>query len=322
MAALTLATTVSASNSNILVATVSASDSFDIQVDGELFASSAPVVVTLAGLEFSKRKGNLVSKTRTNSTGTDLLGSYSEHRTAWTAGTTAFETAVRVYSDAVMYEQHWPEGATNSKGGGGGGSGGKGTSSQGTNTGIIGGYPAFVLPNPDSSSRGFLAFGGRQLETCFAGPLAKPNFNTGDGGGGPLSVYDKRGRTLTMTIASEFMSTSWGAMVPPSQPSPPSPAPAPAPVLAVGTQATMLSLPAGFKVLTLVVAGNGPTASVVDAGSKLLKLYNKNVSEQPSPLLYYYLIYIYFFGGEGNSSWYGRYLHFAGTRYINVLSRM
>lgn len=50
MAALTLATTVSASNSNILVATVSASDSFDIQVDGELFASSAPVVVTLAGL--------------------------------------------------------------------------------------------------------------------------------------------------------------------------------------------------------------------------------------------------------------------------------
>lgn len=122
MAALTLATTVSASNSNILVATVSASDSFDIQVDGELFASSAPVVVTLAGLEFSKRKGNLVSKTRTNSTGTDLLGSYSEHRTAWTAGTTAFETAVRVYSDAVMYEQHWPEGATNSKGGGGGGS--------------------------------------------------------------------------------------------------------------------------------------------------------------------------------------------------------
>lgn len=313
MAALTLATT--ASNSNILVATVSASDSFDIQVDGELFASSAPVVVTLAGLEFSKRKGNLVSKTRTNSTGTDLLGSYSEHRTAWIAGTTAFETAVRVYSDAVMYEQHWPEGATNSKGGGGGGSGGKGTSSQGTNTGIIGGYPAFVLPNPDSSSRGFLAFGGRQLETCFAGPLAKPNFNTGDGGGGPLSVYDKRGRTLTMTIASEFMSTSWGAMVPPSQPSPPSPAPAPAPVLAVGTQATMLSLPAGFKVLTLVVAGNGPTASVVDAGSKLLKLYNKNVSEQPSPLLYIYIL-------GGNSSWYGRYLHFAGTRYINVLSRM
>ena len=241
--------------------TLSSGGGFDITVDGVAFAEDANIKVVLAGVTYTNKDGTLKQASTTNATGADPLGSYAEHRIAWIAGTTAFETAVRVYtgSDTVVFEQHWPHGAT-------------GTAAvpptAKDSSGIVAGYPALALLDP--AGRGYLAFGGRQLETCFSGSLADAGFNTGDGGGGPLSIFDRKGRTLTVTVASEFMSTSWGKVVPP-QPSAPV-------VLASGTVASMTTLPAGFKVLTMVVSGTGPTASVVDAGTKLLTLYGKNAT--------------------------------------------
>jgi hypothetical protein len=137
----------------------------------------------------------------TSTTGSDAIGGFTEHRTAWAVGggngaaaTYAFETAIRAYPNCttsvasphataqscIIFEQHWPNGAENT------------TVSSPHGGGVVANYPSFALDNV--ADRGFLTFGGRQLEDCFAGALTNAaQIPTGDGGGGPLAVFDKDG---------------------------------------------------------------------------------------------------------------------------------
>ena len=72
-----------------------------------------------------------------------------------------------------MFEQHWPDGASGTGGGPAGG--------------VVAAYPSLLLAEP--KERGFLAFGGRQLEGCFAAGLSSlSELPTGDGGGGPGAI--------------------------------------------------------------------------------------------------------------------------------------
>ena len=119
----------------------------------------------------------------------------------WLAGGTKLETAVRTYSSCLVFEQYWPDGAS----GTGGGLPGA----------VIAAYPSLLLAQPEE--RGFLAFGGRQLEACFAAGLAAlSQLPAGDGGGGPVAIFDKNGSTLAVSAASEFMSAAC-ARTPPLQ---------------------------------------------------------------------------------------------------------
>ncbi len=100
---------------------------------------------------------------------------------------------MRTYSSCLVFEQHWPDGAT-----------GTGAGLPGS---VIAAYPSLQLAEPEE--RGFLAFGGRQLEACFAAELTSlSQLPTGDGGGGPVAIFSKNGSTLAVSAASEFMSAA------------------------------------------------------------------------------------------------------------------
>ena len=228
---------------------------FNVSIDGVLFArGSGPTSV----LGWDPNQINVV-----NSTGQDILGLFEERRIIYrTKDDIAFETAVRVYHDQriLMFEQHWPSGAVD-------------TTATPHPNGLLADFPVLDLVEPDA--RGLLTFGGRQLETCFAGPLTKTDFQTGDGGGGPVAIFDNKGLTMAVSPASEFMSSAWGkthsshhsaSMAGTNR------------ILAAGTLGSMTSLPRNFTVRTLAVAGSGPTEAIVDVGGKLLKLYDKNAS--------------------------------------------
>jgi hypothetical protein len=165
---------------------------FSLTVGGVLFAEAAPLTVQCEGRTFSNADGSLKAAGNTSSSGTDAIGAYHEQRTMWLAGATKLETAVRTYSSCLVFEQHWPDGASGTGGLPGG---------------VIAAYPSLQLAQPEE--RGFLAFGGRQLEACFAAELTGlSQLPTGNGGGGPVAIFDKNGTTLTVSAASEFMSAA------------------------------------------------------------------------------------------------------------------
>ena len=228
---------------------------FTLLLDGAVVATSAPLEVRAGGRLFSSADGTLVRAGKsTTSSGTDGLGSFTEVRSAWTAGTTPLETAVRTYADCLVFEQHFPAGVSDTNGGEPGS--------------VIATFPSLQLG--DAAKRGFLAFGGRQLEDCFAGGLSDlGSLPTGDGGGGPLAVFGQNGSSLVLSAASEFMSAAWAQVD----------RHAPSPVLSSGMLGTIMSLPAGWKFLTIAVGGGGPSQGVVALGQLLQKMYGKDATK-------------------------------------------
>ena len=175
-----------------------------LTLDGETVAVGAPLVVNAEGKTFSSADASLKrSGLPATTSGTDGLGAFSEVRSTWAAGSTKLETAVRTYGDCLVFELHWPEGASDTGGAGAAG-------------GVVAGWPSLELADAE---RGYLAFGGRQLEDCFAAPLEQlSQLPTGDGGGGPVAVFDKNGSSVVLSAASEFMSSAWARVgTPPSQ---------------------------------------------------------------------------------------------------------
>jgi hypothetical protein len=226
-----------------------------LALGGETIAVSAPLVVNAGGAVFSSADGSLKPSGKpATSSGTDGLGAFSETRTTWAAGATPLETAVRTYADCLVFELHWPHGAS-------------GTGGSGAAGGVIAGWPSLQLLNDAGSERGFLAFGGRQLENCFAAGVEQlSELPSGDGGGGPVAVFDRNGSTVVLSAASEFMSAAWARVARGNT------------TLSSGTLGTVTPLPAGFRSLTIAMAAAGPTAGVVAVGEKLQRLYGKNAS--------------------------------------------
>jgi hypothetical protein len=236
---------------------------FLLTLGGEVIAASAPLVVHANGARYSSADGSLKrsAKVPTTSRGTDSFGAFAEVRTTWAAGVTALEAAVRTYDDCLVFELHWPQGANGTSGGA--------LDEGGGETGVVAGWPSLQLLG--AGDRGFLAFGGRQLEDCFAAPLSElSQLPAGDGGGGPLAIFDRNGSTVVLSAASEFMSAAWSRV------------PRGNATLSSGTLGTVTSLPAGFRSLTILMGAAGPTSGVVGVGRKLQSVYHKNASESRS----------------------------------------
>ena len=223
-----------------------------LMLGGEPIAVGGPLLVNADGQVFSNADGSLKPSGKPATiSGTDGLGAFSEVRDSWAAGSTKLETAVRTYDDCLVFELHWPEGASCT-----GGSGA---------AGVVAGWPSLQLAN--AAERGFLAIGGRQLEDCFAAGLDQlSQLPTGDGGGGPVAVFARNGSTVVLSAASEFMSSAWAKVARGNT------------TLTAGTLGTVTSLPPGFRSLTIAMSAAGPTAGVVAVGRTLQKLYGKNAT--------------------------------------------
>ena len=87
-------------------------------------------------------------------------------------------------------------------------------------------------------------------------------------------MFDAKGNTLTLSAASEFMSAAWDTPhTPRGQQAPPTEA-----HVAIGTLGTVTSVPAGYTLASIAVAGAGPTRGVMAAGSRLQLLHGKNAT--------------------------------------------
>ena len=199
-----------------------------------------------------------------NSSGSDAIGSYTSITFTYTTPTSpsphTWQTSIREYpltstSYALIFSQSWLTSASNT--------------STGDKASILSSFPTFQPPpSTTSTPLGFLHYAGEfayqtQLGRWSTTP-PRPKLTSGLSGG-PLLTFDHSGQWAAMVAASsEFMSTSivdrgsevgWGVI------------------------GSMLSVPAGYTMETMVyVDGGGINSCIEHWGDVMLRVYGKQRS--------------------------------------------
>jgi hypothetical protein len=245
--------------------------SFDIQLDGNTwFAAGKPASMREGGKTLTAgTAGLMLNSTREAIEGSDSLGAYKKWSWIFASSATGarFETNVRLYDDAIAFEQHFPEGLT-------------GTSANDVDK-LITSFPSLAMPAASSDGaprRGYLQYSRDMTGSGYhAGEWDAKSSGVGSGiaGTGPLCVFSEDlSHSVVLSPFSNFMAASHyydnGTIADSPLPS------GGGATLSLGLMGGIESVPAGYSVeFILVHSDNGPSANMVHWGDKLLSRYGK-----------------------------------------------
>ena len=185
---------------------------------------------------------------RGRETGRDTLGLYTRHWWRWTADEVTFETAARLYSSGVVFEQLWHAEAQSTNGGA-----------------LTSTFPSFALPNGSHAPRrGFLQYDGDMGGQLYKlGPWQRHvrGVASGMAGTAPLVVFRADlAVSVVLSPMSSFMSAAQhydGR------------------TLSYGLLPSVTSVPRGHVLEVLLSVGRGVNAAMLSWGDWLLSRYGK-----------------------------------------------
>ncbi len=240
--------------------------SFDVLVDGDTwFAAGRPASIREGGRTLSAGTPDLVlNSTLEEIGGADALGRYSKWSWIFASAATGarFETSVRVYHDAIAFEQRFPQGLN-------------GTSANDIDK-LITSFPSFAMPSEGAPRRGFLQYSKDMMGSHYrTGEWNAKASGVGSGiaGTGPLCVFSENlANSVVLSAFSNFMAASHYYDFRTTDPSA-----AATTTLSLGLMGGIESLPAGYSVEFLMVHSvRGPNENMVRWGDKLLGRYGKS----------------------------------------------
>jgi hypothetical protein len=222
----------------------------------------------VGGKWFSSADGSLELISTTSTHGSDTIGAFNTTTLNWAAdGQHSFATSFKAYpsQNAVIFEQSFPLLLKNTS-----------INSSNAEHMVLSAFPSFNLSNSDS--RGFLAFGGGQLEDCFAAPISSAkSIPSGTGGGGPVALFDANGRTTVISAASSFMSSNLEIASAGNSTS-----------MSLGLIGSVKEVPASYSHTSILVFGQGVTRAMKHWGDLLRGIHGKgSAARDADPTLQY-----------------------------------
>jgi hypothetical protein len=238
--------------------------SYEIKVNGEQWLKSAPIRIHIGGQWYSSGDGSLKLTKTTHSQGTDAIGAFKMTNLEWDAPVASFMTSFKAYSDAIVFEQSFPVALNDTS-----------INSTKAEHMVLSAFPSFDLSSDDS--RGFLAFGGGQLEDCFAGPMAQAtSIPSGTGGGGPIALFDAKGQTTVISAASSFMSSNIEIANAGNSTT-----------MSLGLMGSVTALPAEFSYSSILTLDQGVTRAMKRWGDLLRGIHGKGSAAHADVTLQY-----------------------------------
>ena len=242
-----------------VVFTLNSDNTATIRVNGATWLRTSATWFTAGGKTYSSADKTLALTSSDSTSGVDVLGRYNGTVLAWQAADQSslrWMTIYRTYFNRdyplILFDQLWVSGATDT--------------SVGDSDGVLSSFPSFI-PNRTATTLGALQWAGAfnpNHEFMWSGPNATTTLPLARGGeGGPLVLFDKRGRmAVTLSPFSSFMSTSLAA----SSDN----------IAQFGVVGSMQSVPVGHMVTTIAIFGDdGVTNTVLAWGDALLAQYGK-----------------------------------------------
>jgi len=155
----------------------------------------------------------------------------------------ALEASYAVYADAVVFTQRFPDGAVNTA----------------APRGVDGLASEWPVLGPSTQQLGVLTFGGRFMETSRATKWTGAGSVESGAYGGPFVLFDGKSNALVVSAATEFAAHSTA------------PSTLNASAVAFGVLGSVVNIPRGFAVATVLTLGQeGVTAAVRTHGQALL----------------------------------------------------
>ena len=232
--------------------------SFAVLVDGvEWFGPGEPTSVRHRGRRYSAHDRSLELLADGWAAGSDSMGRFRRRWWRWAAADLGFNTAVRVYADALAFEQTYVGAAVSTAAG---------------RDGLVSCFPSLALPPAGTSPRrGFLQYQGDmagQLYRTGVWEEGARGVGSGVAGTGPLVVFGgeqqgvgaARVTSVVLSPLSSFMSAAQrfdGRR------------------LTYGLLGTVEAVPAGHAVGTLLVLSAGVRRAMLRWGDVLLARYGK-----------------------------------------------
>eukprot|EP00054_Salpingoeca_dolichothecata_P014018 m.78605 g.78605 ORF g.78605 m.78605 type:complete len:753 (+) comp20774_c0_seq2:47-2305(+) len=233
---------------------VAVNGSFTISINQQQWFSSSHVAFRHSGQTFSTANETLkIQSISPVTSGQGILGRFRAQQLVWvsTAGNVSFVTSFQVYEDAIIFEQHFPQGANDTSLG----------ETQQVKDEIISAFPSFQLTS--GLSRGFCEW---SHDMTGSGPVygiweEYAPIRGGIDGTGPLAVFTRDlNTTVVISSFNSFMSQSLTNTNNSIQ---------------YGLMGSVKEIPVGYRVQTILSLGTGVNSAMVSWGDKLLKNYGK-----------------------------------------------
>ena len=197
--------------------------------------------------------GSLILKGHTANKGSDGMGSYSATTLNWALKETSstYLTTFRLYEDAIVFQQDFPEGVSGASG-----------------SSFVAEFPAFGWA-PSNTAAGYVTWNsGMSGDHVMAGAWPSTDGNFGARDGGPVVIFPKNQTeewTVVVSEASRFMAGGVGPCTGKNQ------------SLCSGLRGTYDTIPSGFSFETVmsVSSKRGVANGMYEWGSKLLSKYGK-----------------------------------------------